>query len=127
MESAFRFIGFVAIFAATVRAQCTVDFAAPVYYPVGVAPRHLVSADVNGDGRPDLITANTDSDNVSVLLANADGTFMPASYFPCGLDPWSVAVADFNADTKPDLAVANASGQQASTSVAVMLGDGRAI
>lgn len=71
--------------------------------------------DVNGDGKPDLVTANQfgaqgDNRAVGVLLGNGDGTFQPAVVFSSG-DVWvtSVAVGDLNADAKPDLVLANGS------------------
>nr|MBP8236719.1 DUF4347 domain-containing protein [Pseudomonas sp.] len=42
-------------------------FADKVDYTTGVAPNSVSSADVNGDGRPDLLVANKDDDTVSVL------------------------------------------------------------
>ena len=38
-------------------------------------PRSVTTADVNGDGRADLIVANSGDDTVSVLLGIGDGTF----------------------------------------------------
>ena len=53
-------------------------------YAVGDAPEAIVAADINHDGRMDLATANASTNNVSVLLGNADGTFQPALYSPTG-------------------------------------------
>jgi hypothetical protein len=69
-------------------------------------------ADVNGDGTPDLVVANSDSSTVSVLLdttpQNAStASFAPQQTFAVGSSPISVAVGDFNGDNAPDLAVAN--------------------
>src|SRR5262249_30270094 len=48
-------------------------------FPVGSLPISVAVTDVNGDGRPDLITTNFDDNTVSVLLGNGDGSFTPAS------------------------------------------------
>ena len=68
-------------------------------------------ADVNGDGKPDVLTANQDSNNVGVLLGNGDGTFQQALTFGSGDEsgwgPFSVVAADVNGDGRPDLVVRN--------------------
>jgi hypothetical protein len=45
-----------------------VDFSVAPPPPDDAAPAALVTADFNGDGKPDLATANENEDNVSVLL-----------------------------------------------------------
>jgi hypothetical protein len=77
-------------------------------------------ADLNGDGKPDLVVANYLSNSVSVLLGNGNGTFQPQSAFATGSGPLSVAAADFNGDGKLDLVVGNYGSQ----SVSVLLGNG---
>jgi hypothetical protein len=83
----------------------------------GVIPQSVAIADVNGDGKPDLLVANcgpTGSSNcgvtgngvVGVLLGNGDGSFQPAvSYDAGGRNADSVVVTDVNGDGKPDLVV----------------------
>ena len=72
------------------------------------SPISLAVADVNGDGKPDLVVANANSNSVSVLLGNGNGTFQTQQTFAAGTDPrFSVAVADVNGDGKPDIVVAN--------------------
>ena len=75
---------------------------------VGAYPYSVAIGDFNGDGRPDLAVANVDSNTVSVLLGNGDGTFQAAVNYGVGTKPFSVVVGDFNGDGKPDLAVTNA-------------------
>lgn len=110
-----------------------VDYASGGYTPLSVAV-----ADVNGDGKPDLIIANIcvssgscDNGTVSVLLGNGGGTFQTAvSYSSGGYYPSAVAVADVNGDGKPDLLVANPCASTCSGSspgvgsVGVLLGNG---
>jgi len=82
-------------------------FQPAVNYAVGTNPGSVAVADFNADGRPDLAVANRFSNNVSVLLGNANGTFQPAINYAVSGGPVSVAPGDFNADGRPDLAVAN--------------------
>ena len=79
-------------------------------------PTSVAVADVNGDGKPDLVVANVCASSaddcangtVGVLLGNGDGTFQTAvTYGSGGYEANSVAVADVNGDGKPDLLVAN--------------------
>ena len=68
-------------------------------------------ADVNGDGKPDLVMAIAFYNTVAILLGNGNGTFQAATtYGSGGILPRSVAVADLNGDGKPDVAVSNFCG-----------------
>jgi len=106
--------------------------AAVTYASGGYAATSVAVADVNGDGKPDLVVANQCADStgcndgsvngtVAVLLGNGNGTFQTAVAYDSG-GPWamSVAVADVNADRKPDLLVAN----WINSTVGVLLGHG---
>jgi hypothetical protein len=102
----------------------------------GYQATSVAVADVNGDGKPDLLVANSCATNcssavdgtVAVLFGNGDGTFQAAvSYDSGGIGSTSVAVADVNGDHKPDLLVANNCGAGCSSpkgSVGVLLGNG---
>ncbi len=93
-------------------------------------------ADVNGDGKPDLLVTNTcaisddcSNGSVTVLLNNGDGTFQTAvPYSSGGQEPYSVAVADVNGDGKPDLVVANSCASYPNCAnvgvIGVLLGNG---
>jgi hypothetical protein len=103
-------------------------FAPAVDYGSGsVGALSVAVADVNGDGKPDLLVANG-AGNVGVLLGNGDGTFQMAVTHPSGgYGAYSVAVADVNGDGKPDLIVANECGDSkcaTNGTVGVLLGNG---
>jgi hypothetical protein len=80
------------------------------YYKVGGQPGSLAVADVNGDGKLDLATANPDLSTVSVLLNRGNGTFQVKGEYETGLDPLFVRVGDLDRDGKPDLVTANGYG-----------------
>ncbi|HEY4840658.1 MAG TPA: FG-GAP-like repeat-containing protein [Terriglobales bacterium] len=98
--------------------------AAVSYGSGGVMASSVAIADVNGDGKLDLVVANYCQSSstcnylfgpgsVSVLLGNGDGTFQAAiSFGSGGCNADSVAVADVNGDGHPDLVVANYSAFQ---------------
>ena len=50
-------------------------------FATGVGPVSVAVADVNGDGKLDLVVANRTSNTVSVLLGNGDGTFQAQQTF----------------------------------------------
>jgi FG-GAP-like repeat/FG-GAP repeat len=88
---------------------------------VGGHPVGTTVADLNHDGKLDVVVADTVSGTVSVLLGNGDGTLRPQVSYATGMAPSSVAVGDVNGDGAPDLAVAN---RGPSENVAVLLGHG---
>ena len=47
----------------------------------------MAVADVNGDGKPDLVVANVNSNTVSVLLGNGNGTFQAQQIIAAGAIP----------------------------------------
>jgi hypothetical protein len=101
----------------------TGSFGAATSFAVGLGPFSVTIGDLNGDGKPDLATANLNDNagnNVSILLGTGTGAFGGATNFTVGTGPASVAIGDLNGDGKPDLAVANFS----SNNVTVLLGTG---
>jgi hypothetical protein len=78
----------------------------------------IALADVNHDGKQDVITAS--GDGVSMMLGDGRGAFKraPSSPFLTGRGTWNFAVADVNGDGKVD--VVTCSGE--SNTVSVLLG-----
>ncbi len=93
------------------------NFAAPVRYsPGGNGPNSVAIADLNGDGKLDIVVSNWCINNtvpcpngaVAVLLGKGDGTFgAPTTYSSGGVYATDVAIGDLNGDGKPDIVVVN--------------------
>ena len=88
------------------------SFRAAIDYRSG--PGSLAIGDLNGDGKPDLATANYPTNTVSVLVNKGDGSFQPKLDYRTGRRPFSVAIGDLNSDRKADLAISNASANTVS-------------
>jgi RNA polymerase sigma factor (sigma-70 family) len=76
----------------------------------GTNPVGISVADVNGDGRPDLVVANKGSNDVSILLNQPQGTtftFTPGPRLRVGSGPVSTVVQDVNGDGIPDILVSD--------------------
>jgi hypothetical protein len=88
-----------------------------VNYPIDGNALGLVTADLDGDGTPDLVTTGPSS--VIVLLGNGDGTFRPGGSYPVDPGATTLAVGDLNGDGIPDIIVGGAYGR-----IDVLLGNG---
>jgi uncharacterized delta-60 repeat protein len=84
----------------------------------GQLPIFVRIKDLDVDGKPDILVANTTSGTVSVRLGVGDGTFIADSDVFAGDGPSSLSVGDYNGDGRHDLAVVNAG----SNSIAIRLG-----
>src|ERR1044072_201174 len=62
----------------------------------------VIAADLNGDGRPDLVGAGA---AVRVQLANGDGTFAPPVEYAVGPPAQDLVAGDFNGDGRIDVVV----------------------
>ena len=89
------------------------SFAPFVSFAVGSGPRQLAVADLDGDGRPEIVVANYGSSTVSVLRnTGAAGQISANSFAPkfdlaAGEGTHGVAVADLDGDGKLDLVTAD--------------------
>jgi hypothetical protein len=93
-------------------------------YTLPQPPLGIATADLNGDGKLDLLVTGSDTNNnwsYSVLLGNGDGSFQPPVLYQQTVqgEPTRIVIADFNNDHKLDFAVP-AGNQQ----FAVLLGNG---
>ncbi|HXP41418.1 MAG TPA: FG-GAP-like repeat-containing protein [Candidatus Acidoferrales bacterium] len=99
---------------------------AKTYDSGGGATGGLALADLNADGKLDVVVTNG---KVAVLLGNGDGSFQAAiGYDPGGSGADAVVVADVNHDGRPDLLVANyfcgSTYNCSHGSIGVLLGNG---
>jgi uncharacterized protein (TIGR03437 family) len=82
-------------------------------YPTGISPSGVTAADLNGDGLPDLVIANSGSNSLTVLLNNGTGGFTALPPIVLGqsnsafanLEPSATIAVDLNGDHKIDLVV----------------------
>lgn len=96
------------------------DFVGPVLLGAGDGPINIVSADLDGDGLPDLASVNSISDDVMLYFGQGDGTFSGNTSVSVGDGPYDLTTGDFNNDGALDLAVAN----QNEDTVSVLLNNG---
>ena len=83
-------------------------------------PTNVATGDLNLDGITDLVVPNFHSNNISVLLGNANGSFKQLRLFDDGVGrPFDAVIADLDGGGKNDLAVTIPV-----TGVLIMLGDG---
>lgn len=91
--------------------------------PVGNGPGSIAIADVNHDGKPDILVVNTGSQTLSALLGDGKGEFhqAPGPLTPTGAGPNDIALGDFNGDANLDLVIPNTGTPY----LTILLGDGK--
>ncbi len=88
-------------------------------YPVESNPTNVVTADFNGDGKPDLATVSLLSGRVSVLLGQGGSLFQTGAPIPTNTSAHSIAAGDLNGDGKADIVTTDGMN-----SVVVLIGNG---
>ena len=86
----------------------------------GTFVRSVTAADVNGDGKPDLISVRGNPSFLYVWTNSGGGSFVSKASYAVGGFPYQVIAADVNNDGKPDLITANNNGN----SLTVLTNDG---
>ncbi len=89
-------------------------------FPAGNGPRSVRKADMNKDGKLDLVVSTRMGNGVSVLLGDGKGSFSEPVHVETGEDPRAVRVGYLNRDLFPDVAIANSLSQ----TVTFLYGDG---
>jgi len=75
-----------------------VSFAQAKVYATDEGPAGVALGDLNGDGHPDLASANYTANTVSVLLNNGDGTFRTRHDYSTAPSPKALVLGDLNGD-----------------------------
>ncbi len=96
-----------------------ISLSKPYYFFTGLKPNSVATADFDGDGNVDIVTADGQSRDLGVLFGQGRGRFARAEFFELTGSPYTVVAADFDGDGHPDLAAT------AANSVEVLIGDGR--
>jgi hypothetical protein len=91
--------------------------------PLDGSPNSLVSGDLNGDGKLDLVTADSQSGKITVSLGLGQGNFSVGTTFDAGPHPGSILLADVDGDGHLDLIVVNTTAD--TVSILQGTGDGR--
>jgi hypothetical protein len=96
----------------TLPGALTATFSFAASFVAGAEPSAVAAADVNRDGKLDLVAADTASNDVAVLLnTTAPGastpTFSTATFVPVGIGPVAASAQDLNGDGAVELVVAN--------------------
>lgn len=81
---------------------------------------YLISADLNRDGKADIVSTAYNHSGIDVLLGDGSGAFIASQRIPTGAGPYHLAVADVDGNGWPDLAVTNNTGN----TVSILLGSG---
>ncbi|MCI0530909.1 MAG: VCBS repeat-containing protein, partial [candidate division Zixibacteria bacterium] len=109
--------------------RCNLKSEPPLFIPapksplaVGENPNDVALADVNGDGQPDIVTVNSGSRDISVLLGDGTGNFTPVKN-SLALDSTShlVVMGDVNNNKQPDVLISS----HDSYGVTLLLGNGQ--
>jgi hypothetical protein len=95
----------------------TISFASGVIYTAGTYPQSASMADLDGDGKPELIIGNSSGNNLYVFRnLSSPGSISLAApdTISAGSGPSCISISDINGDGKPDITLADASSNAAS-------------
>ncbi|CAF4701818.1 unnamed protein product [Rotaria sp. Silwood1] len=97
-------------------------FETQITYPIGADsyPQYVITDDINKDDHLDIVTVNSKSNSISVIMGHGNGTFDIPKVYSTGENsyPLAIVVDDFNKDNRSDLIIANAG----TDSIGVLIG-----
>jgi hypothetical protein len=93
---------------------------------VGNSPNSVAAADVNGDGKVDLISANSGTNTLTVLTNNGSGIFKSNATYVVGISVGGVIAADVNGDSNVDL-ICHTNNGYANNGLTVLTNNGKGI
>ncbi|GHN00545.1 hypothetical protein WSM22_20340 [Cytophagales bacterium WSM2-2] len=94
----------------------SISFAAKKDYDIGIKSQYVMIGDIDGDGKPDLITSNTGiglGNTISIFRNTSTpgqidaNSFSPPVNFTTGFGPYPAAITDLDSDGKPEIIVPN--------------------
>lgn len=109
----------IPVIASVAAAQATPGLMPMPLYESGGYTSRIEAADLNGDGRKELILSVPALKSVGVAVANAQGGFNAVVQYNAGVEGNSIALADVNNDGRLDVAL----GDRAAGKIVVMLGN----
>ena len=102
------------------------DFLQPTF-PVNDRASPSEPADFNHDGNTDICVANINTDSVSILLGNGDGTYGPQQEILVGDAPRGIAVLDVDGDGDLDIVNTNSGTNPPGNNMSLLLNDGSGV
>jgi hypothetical protein len=93
------------------------SFASPEILNADDYPRKVFTADLDGDGKPDIVVGNNNTASITVFKNNSvPGTvsFSGGTDYTTGGNPEEISMGDLDGDNKADVAVANFTGSTVS-------------
>ena len=94
--------------------------------PSGTAPYFVATADVNADGKQDVVVANHFSDSSSVFLGGGDGASWTRRHCANHGPPYALQLVDMNGDGELDIVISSTVIDFTQTGgVTVLIGDGQ--
>lgn len=118
------FIILIALFVLTLSIKTIyaafISYDPAVNYATGDNARGIAIGDFDGDNKPDIATANSSSNNISILINNGDATYKEKVDYQGGSAPYNINSVDINKDTVADLIICN----YTTAEIGVMIGNG---